>query len=121
MSPNPPIFSEFFGTENTSSEEVASTWEGVMSIDECERSLKTLESNKTPDTDGLTFEFYRCFWNLLGSFMVSSFNCAFRNGSDYYYGENGAICISSILPLDKVKFLGSARRLFLAKGNGLLD
>ena len=49
------------------------------------------------------------------------FNCDFRNGSDYYYGENGAICISSILPLDKVKFLGSARRLFLAKGNGLLD
>ena len=73
MSPNLPIFSEFFGTENTSSEEVASTWEGVMSIDECERSLKTLENNKTPDTDGLTSEFYRCFWNLLGPFMVSSF------------------------------------------------
>ena len=71
--PNAPIFSEFFGTENTSSEQIASTWEGVMSIDDCKRSSKTLENNKTPDTDGLTSEFYRCFWNLLGSFMVSSF------------------------------------------------
>ena len=25
-----------------------------MSIDECERALKTMENNKTPGTDGLT-------------------------------------------------------------------
>ena len=40
MSPNSPIFNEFFEIENTLSEEIANTWEGVMSIDERERALK---------------------------------------------------------------------------------
>jgi len=50
-----------------------------MSIHECEIALKFMENNKTPGTDGLTPEFYLYFWNLLGSFMVNSFNFAFRN------------------------------------------
>ena len=40
-----------------------------------------MENNKTPGTAGLTPEFYHYFWNLLGSFMVSSLNYAFRNGT----------------------------------------
>ena len=72
MDPNCPTFNEFF--------EIAKTCEGVMSIHECEIALKTMENNKTPGTDGLTPEFYRYFRNLLGSFMVNSFNYAFRNG-----------------------------------------
>ena len=67
MDPNCPIFKEFFEIENLLSEEIA---KGVI-------SLKTMENNKTPGTDGLTPEFYRFFWNLLGSFMVNSFNYAF--------------------------------------------
>ena len=59
---------------------IAKTCEGVMSIDECERALKTMENNKSSGTDGLTPEFYRYFWNLLGSFTVGSLNFAFRNG-----------------------------------------
>ena len=79
MGPNCPTFREFFETENALSEEIAKTYEGVMSVQECELALKTMENNKTPCTDGLTPEFYRYFWNLLGSFMVHSFNYAFRN------------------------------------------
>ena len=41
----------------------------------------TMESNKTPSTDGLTSEFYRFFWNATGKFMVTSFNYAFQQGS----------------------------------------
>ena len=81
MDPNCPIFKEFFEIENSLSEGIVKTCEGVMSIDECEIALKTMENNKTPGTDGLTPEFYRFFWNLLGSFMVNSFNYAFRNGT----------------------------------------
>ena len=44
-----------------------------MSIDECKRALMTMESNKTPGTDGLTLEFYRFFCNAIGKFMVESF------------------------------------------------
>lgn len=81
MDPNCLTFSEFFKTENALSEEIAKTCEGVMSVHECELALITMENNKTPGTDGLTPEFYRYSWNLLGSFMGSSFNYAFRNGT----------------------------------------
>ena len=81
MDPNCLTFSEFFETEYALSEEIAKTCEGVMSVHECELALITMENNKTPGTDGLTPEFYRYSWNLLGSFMVSSFNYAFRNGT----------------------------------------
>ena len=72
MDPNCLTFSEFFETENALSEEIAKTCKGVMSVHECELVLITMENNKTPGTDGLTPEFYRYSWNLLGSFMVSS-------------------------------------------------
>ena len=96
--PNCPIFNDFFETENSLSEEIAKTCEGDMSIDECERALKTMENNKTPGTDGLTPEFYRYFWNLLGSFMVSSFNYAFQNGTLSISQRQGII---SLIPKKK--------------------
>ena len=77
MDPNCPTFNEFFETENALSEEMVNMCEGVMSIHECEIVFKSMENNKTPVTEGLTTEFYCYFWNLLGSFMVSSFNFAF--------------------------------------------
>ena len=52
-----------------------------MSIDECKRALMTMESNKTPGTDGLTSQFYRYFWNAVSKFMVESFNHALQHGS----------------------------------------
>ena len=98
MDPNCPTFNEFFETENALSEDIAKTCEGVMSIHECEIALKTMESNKTPGTDGLTPEFYRYFWDLLGSFMVSSFNFAFRNGTLSISQRQGII---SLIPKKK--------------------
>ena len=96
--PNCPIFKEFFEIQNSLSEEIAKTCEGVMSIDECEIALKTMENNKTPGTDGLTPEFYRFFWNLLSSFMVNSFNYAFRNGTPSISQRQGII---SLIPKKK--------------------
>ena len=90
MDPNCPIFKEFFEIENLLSEEIA---KGVISIEECEIALKTMENNKTPGTDGLTPEFYRFFWNLLGSFMVNSFNYAFRNGTLFISQRQGIISL----------------------------
>ena len=79
--PNGSEFIEFFNTENALSEETSKTCEGIMSIDECKRALMTMESNKTPGTDGLTSEFYRYFWNAVSKFMVESFNYALQHGS----------------------------------------
>ena len=98
VDPNCPTFNEFFETENALSEEIAKTCDGVMSIHECELALKTMENNKTPGTDGLMPEFYRYFWNLLGSIMVSSFNYAFRNGTLSISQRQGII---SLIPKKK--------------------
>jgi len=37
--------------------------EGAITAEECLAALKTFQHNKTPGTDGLTAEFYLCFWN----------------------------------------------------------
>ena len=60
--------------------------------------MKTIENNKTPGTDGLTPEFDRYFWNLLGAFMVDSFNYPFRNGALSISQRQGII---SLIPKKK--------------------
>ena len=37
--------------------------EGIISEDEVFKSLKSMENNKSPGNDGLSKEFYECFWN----------------------------------------------------------
>ena len=64
---NCQTFNEFYKIENTLRKEIAKTYEGVISIHECEIALKTMENNKTPGTDGLTPEFYRYFWKMARS------------------------------------------------------
>ena len=51
-------------------------------------------------------EFYRYFWNLLGLFMVSSFNFAFRNGTLSISQRQGIIS----LILKKKKEEGGRRK-----------
>ena len=55
--------------------------DGKLTVDECYKSLQLFESNKSPGNDGLTVEFYRVFWHVLGSVMVDSLNYS------YDYGE----------------------------------
>ena len=55
--------------------EEAERCEGLITItEECADALNKFQNNKTPGSDGLTIEFYRCFWEVLGHFMVDSFN-----------------------------------------------
>ena len=49
-------------------------------IDECYKSLQLFESNKSPGNDGLTVEFYRAFWHILGNLMVDSLNYSYDFG-----------------------------------------
>ena len=40
-----------------------------------------LSSNKSPGSDGLPIEFYRCFWSLLGPDLVAILNYSYTHGS----------------------------------------
>ena len=48
--------------------------EGPITAEECLAALKTCQYNKTPDTDGLTAEFYLRFWNDISGPLIGCFN-----------------------------------------------
>ena len=54
--------------------------EGELSTAECFNILSNFQNNKTPGNDGLTIEFYRAFWPLLGDLLVKCLNYSYRHG-----------------------------------------
>ena len=71
--------------------------DGKLTVDECYKSLQLFESNKSPGNDGLTVEFYREFWHILGSIMVDSPNFS------YDYGESSNSQKEAIITLIEKK------------------
>ena len=51
--------------------------EGEIALHEATRAVKDLLLNKVPDPDGLTVEFYKCFWDVLGPKLVEVVNTCF--------------------------------------------
>jgi hypothetical protein len=41
--------------------------EGNLSFKECGESLKLMKNGKSPGSDGFTVDFYKFFWNDIGS------------------------------------------------------
>ena len=55
--------------------------EGLLKREECLEALKSMNSEKTPGTDGLPCEFYKIFWNDLADILISAFNYAYETGT----------------------------------------
>ena len=53
--------------------------EEIISEDEAFKSLKSMENNKSPGTDGLSKEFYECFWDEIKNAFLPSIHEAFLN------------------------------------------
>ena len=49
-------------------------------MEECWSVLQSVSNRKSPGSDGLTREFYVCFWEDIGSCLVSTFNYSFEHG-----------------------------------------
>ena len=43
------------------------------------KSLKSMENKKSPGNDGLSKEFYECFWNEIKNLLLASIYRAFLN------------------------------------------
>ena len=54
--------------------------EGLIRTEECLSAIKSMQSNKSPGTDGLPVEFYRHFWSLIGLDFVDMANSCYQNG-----------------------------------------
>ena len=57
-----------------------STCEGKLTVKECFDCLQSFENNKSPGEDGLIAEFYKTFWNSLGSLLVEPLNYSYDHG-----------------------------------------
>ena len=112
MDPNLPEFNHFFEADKALPDTMAETCEGTISLEECANALKNMEINKTPGTDGLTVEFYRYFWDIVGIYMVESFNYAFETGKLSISQRQGII---SLIPKKKkdVEYLKNWRPVSL--------
>ena len=51
----------------------------VISEDEVFKSLKSMENNKSPGSDGLSKEFYDCFWHEVKKPFLASIHKTFLN------------------------------------------
>ena len=52
--------------------------EGLLTASECLESLKSMESNKSPGSDGLPAEFYKVFRNDINQYLLNV--CAYTKG-----------------------------------------
>ena len=50
--------------------------EGLFTLEEGKKMLETCEDNKSQGEDGFTAEFYRYFFDLLGTDLINSLNQA---------------------------------------------
>ena len=111
---NDPVKHSVFFNENIPklNEEEQQMCEGVVTINECFEVLGTFKNNKTPGNDGLTAEFYKCFWNLFGSALVDSLNESFLKGELSNSQKQGIITLILKKGKDKRK-IGSYRPITL--------
>lgn len=66
--------------ETVLSHEEQNFCEGFLFEKECAQAVKSMDSNKTPGTDGLPAEFYKIFWKDISTLLVSALNYAFESG-----------------------------------------
>ena len=53
---------------------------GELTERECWEVLQTMGNNKSPGNDGLSKEFYVCFFNEIHSYLLRALNMSFREG-----------------------------------------
>ena len=54
--------------------------EGEITIEELKGAVDAMENDKSPGLDGITINFYKHFWHMLGDELVRVYNHAFRVG-----------------------------------------
>ena len=54
--------------------------DGKLTLNECWEALKSMDSSKRPGNDGLTKEFYVCFFKDVGQYLIDALNLSFDYG-----------------------------------------
>ena len=67
--------------------------EGPLTLDECKNVLEIFQENKSPGEDGFTVEFYKCFFDLVGSYLLESLNAGYEVGKLSISQRRGVITL----------------------------
>ena len=54
--------------------------EGPLTRDECKSVIELFQENKSPGEDGFSVEFYKYFFDSVGSYLLESLNAAYEVG-----------------------------------------
>ena len=65
--------------KNKLTDEQAQLCEGEVTHNEITQAVSQMQNDKSPGTDGLTYEFYKSFWRLIEKDLVEVFNHSFEN------------------------------------------
>ena len=66
---------------------------GKITLKECRDVLRTFSSGKSPGDDGFTWEFYNCFFDMLGQDLLDCFNAAFEEGEMSISKKRGVVTL----------------------------
>ena len=90
-----PESNTFFENEliNPLSDKNANICEGKITKEECKKALNEMGIGKSPGSDGLTSEFYKRFWDVVGEDVVKSINNAFDKGELSICQKRGIITL----------------------------
>ena len=67
--------------------------EGLLTYEECKKSLETFQNEKSPAEDRFTVEFYKFFFELLGTDLVANLNAAYELGELSISQRRGVITL----------------------------
>lgn len=70
----------FHGVNRFLSDDDRVMCEGIVTLAELTASLKTMNTNKAPGSDGFSVEFYTKFWDFLGPLLLRVINQSFADG-----------------------------------------
>ena len=74
-------------------EEARDSCEGETTTEELKKAVDAMEKDKSPGLDGITTNFYKHFWHMLGDKLVQVYNCAFRVGHRSVSQRRGVISL----------------------------
>ena len=74
------MFFDSIVPEKQFSDEMREKCEGEFGTSECKVAIDKMKKNKSPGLNGISIEYYKKFWPLIGNLLVKVLNSSYENG-----------------------------------------
>ena len=76
---DPSLIFNHIACNNTLSFDDAARCDGKLNLHDCKDALVAFKNGKSPASDGLSAEFYKHFWQIIGELVTNSLNFSYDN------------------------------------------